>query len=288
MISEKVSRYFNSALLRPNRALVAGFSEITNIPLLIEFQVEGDKQPLIGKLPDAISRYMYLMEGIREYEPETTIMMKKMIKPGDTVLIIGAHIGVHAVLAKHLAGKEGIVIGFEPTPETFSLLQKNCEHRDIVIESMAITTHDVKEIKMTTFDTRHAAWNTAVRVRSNKSNCWRPKDMVVPATSIDSYCETKEFFPDIFILDLENGEMGALLGGEKVIRSRKPNIIIECGDSGREQHNSTNACLSLLRRWGYEFYEVNSQTGNFFIHEVKPSYPNDYPNVLAIEKSKSV
>jgi len=281
---EKISRYLGSACTHPGRALIAGFSEVTRIPILVDFNIDGDGL-IRGELPDSIVRYMYLMEGKRGYEPETVLMMEKVIKEKNIVMVVGAHIGIHAIRAKQLVGDEGMVFGFEPTPETFNILQLNCRDRGIIVEPRAVTKSDIDKIKMTAFDVRHSAWNSGLEPRSKRTGCWNPKKLKVPATSIDVYCNDWFIKPDVLILDLENGEMDALLGGEKTIRANMPSIIIECGDLGREKENSTNACLSLLKSWGYVLLETDSQTGKLCRHEVMVDYPDDYPNVLAVKKS---
>lgn len=286
MIPEKISRYLTSAAAHPDRTLIALFSELTRIPVCVDLHMAGEESSFVGMLPEAISRYLYLMEGIRDYEPETQIMMRKIINSGDTVLIAGAHIGTHTIKAKQLTGVEGVVVGFEPSPDTFRMLRQNSESRGIVAEPVAIANHGTTEITMTIFDTRHSAWNSGANARSHNFNKWNPKTVAVSATTLDAYCEGHKLTPNVLILDLENGEMDALLGGENIIRSALPSIIIECGDLGREDHNSTNACLSLLESWGYELHEVSSQSGDLIKHQLLSSYPDDFPNVLALPRSK--
>jgi FkbM family methyltransferase len=47
------------------------------------------------------------------------------LKPGDTVVDIGANIGAFSILAASLVGPSGRVIAFEPMPETFERLKEN-------------------------------------------------------------------------------------------------------------------------------------------------------------------
>ena len=47
------------------------------------------------------------------------------MKPGDTVLDIGANIGHYTARLSNLVGANGRVIAFEPIPETFELLACN-------------------------------------------------------------------------------------------------------------------------------------------------------------------
>lgn len=60
-----------------------------------------------------------------EYEPFETSIMSQFIRPGDTVIDIGAHIGYYTLLFSSLVGPTGKVIAFEPSPYNFELLVKN-------------------------------------------------------------------------------------------------------------------------------------------------------------------
>src|ERR1035437_4240958 len=54
------------------------------------------------------------MEGA--WEPEMTDEFKRLVRPGMTVLDVGANIGYHTVLASRLVGPKGRVLAFEPDP----------------------------------------------------------------------------------------------------------------------------------------------------------------------------
>src|SRR4051812_32772734 len=60
-----------------------------------------------------------------QYEPETTRLFKKVLKPGMTFVDVGAHIGYFSRLAAKLVGEKGTVRAFEPVVENFPLLKSN-------------------------------------------------------------------------------------------------------------------------------------------------------------------
>lgn len=59
------------------------------------------------------------------HELETTTQVQQMIKPGMTILDIGAHVGYYARLFAELTGETGRVIAFEPHPRTHEVLKQN-------------------------------------------------------------------------------------------------------------------------------------------------------------------
>ena len=59
------------------------------------------------------------------FEPEVHYLMKKLIRPDDVVLDIGANIGVHTVTMAN-AAHPGPLYAFEPVPEMASQNDINC------------------------------------------------------------------------------------------------------------------------------------------------------------------
>lgn len=61
----------------------------------------------------------------RLYEPETSNLIAKTLKKGDTFIDIGANNGYFSLMASLLVGQKGEVYSFEPTPSTFKRLETN-------------------------------------------------------------------------------------------------------------------------------------------------------------------
>jgi FkbM family methyltransferase len=63
--------------------------------------------------------------AVGEWEPGETALLGAHIRPGMTVLDVGAHVGYYSVLAGRLAGPRGLVVAFEPNPRNYELLLAN-------------------------------------------------------------------------------------------------------------------------------------------------------------------
>lgn len=59
------------------------------------------------------------------YERETGSLLRRIVRPGMTVVDIGAHIGYFTRLLSEAVGPSGRVFAFEPEPGNFALLSKN-------------------------------------------------------------------------------------------------------------------------------------------------------------------
>jgi len=61
------------------------------------------------------------------YESATTQLFKQLLKPGMTVIDVGANVGYFSLLAADLVGTNGKVYAFEPEPENYNLLLTNIQ-----------------------------------------------------------------------------------------------------------------------------------------------------------------
>lgn len=64
-----------------------------------------------------------LMNG--EWEPAHVRLMRRLVRPGQTCLDIGAHCGFFSVVLSGLVGREGRLVAFEPNPRLFGLLARS-------------------------------------------------------------------------------------------------------------------------------------------------------------------
>ena len=85
--------------------------------------------------------YNYLL--LKEYEPETTKIVKELVKEGNTVIDIGASFGYFSWITSNLVGKAGKVYAIEPTEMGYNYL---CLNR------IANEAWNVKPYKMAAWD----------------------------------------------------------------------------------------------------------------------------------------
>lgn len=64
----------------------------------------------------------------RIWEPFETSLIMSRLKTGGIFVDVGANIGYFTIIAASLVGKQGHVYAFEPDPENYRLLQKNCAY----------------------------------------------------------------------------------------------------------------------------------------------------------------
>lgn len=109
---------------------IASFFRHTNTPLALTRDVLRLKRAgFVAEMKDG------LRLRIKSHSGESFTLFENLIrrdyltqialKPGDTVVDIGANIGSFAILAASIVGPNGRVYAFEPMPETFERLREN-------------------------------------------------------------------------------------------------------------------------------------------------------------------
>lgn len=58
-------------------------------------------------------------------EPQTSALFGHLLRPGDTYVDVGAHIGFHTLVARHFVGESGRVVAIEPQPYNCQKLLAN-------------------------------------------------------------------------------------------------------------------------------------------------------------------
>lgn len=154
-----------------------------------------------------------------DYEPETFEFFRTHLKRGDTVLDIGGHIGLFAVLTARLVGPEGKVYTFEPTPFTRNVLQQvvdlnNCSET-VEVRGEAVSSKSGETIF---FDTGNTISNANSLVRTERSKREIPVSMI----SVDEFVKEQGLKVDCLKIDVEGAELDVLRGARETFLDQRP------------------------------------------------------------------
>ena len=69
-----------------------------------------------------IAKFMFVFRD--DYEPELAYL-DTLLSPGGTFIDVGASFGIYSLVASKVVGPRGRVISFEPTSQSFAVLQRN-------------------------------------------------------------------------------------------------------------------------------------------------------------------
>lgn len=156
-----------------------------------------------------------------KYENGTTKLIKKVIQPGMVVVDIGSHIGYFSRLFSKLVGGNGKVIGFEPEPDNFSILQKNISkltNIEIYNNAVSNTETDLEFYKVSNSTGCHSI------IKPDSSH----HSIKVKSVTLDAFLSSQGIQKvDLIKMDIEGAEYLALQGMEQIIQNNNLKIILE-------------------------------------------------------------
>ncbi len=164
------------------------------------------------------------------YEPETTKLLKKLLKPGMVFIDVGAHIGYFTRLAAGCVGGGGHVYAFEPDRENHALLKENTrQFQNVTREKYAVSEKNgsVSFYHIENSTGSHSTLKPAEAVREE----------TVQTVSLDDYCMQKNTVPGVIKMDIEGGEPAALRGMKQILQTPHLQIVMEYNQAALERAN---------------------------------------------------
>lgn len=209
-----------------------------------------------------------------EFERSDMELCKDYISENSIVLDIGANIGLHSIYFSGLA-KEGCVLAFEPSLETFCLLAKNVAHiSNIVPIDLAVSNKGMIADFFHTSDNAYSSLMDTKRkevVSVIKVPCITVDD-VVSGLCLDRV--------DFVKIDVEGMEFSVLRGMAEVISKYQPVIFCEIY-KGTHSNQQPEETIRYLQESGYRAHvicdgmlvEYESHNDIFYNYLFLPSEP---------------
>lgn len=188
------------------------------------------------------------------YEPETVSIIRKHLRPGDTFVDVGAHVGFFTVLASAIAGRNGKVIAFEADTDNYSQLVGNVAHlENVTAVHTVISSFDgpVTFHKCLDNDGGNSIWDCGKHPLNVKSKA-SPSPFITEAHRLDTY-DRLEAGADVIKIDTEGAEYDVLLGAEQLLANDRLRLVIcELNGFGLQQMgHSGNDIVKLMQDCGF-------------------------------------
>ncbi len=184
-----------------------------------------------------------------EFAEDEFELLGKYIKPGMTVLDVGANIGTHAVAFAGMVGSAGAVLAFEPVLCNFNLLCANIAfsgHQNI-IPHRAIVGNDIGTRTMLQIDQNQSAnfgmVNAHEQVKISNGDGISVSELYIDSLELRA-C-------DLIKIDVEGSERLVLDGAVRTIDEYEPVIQAECNEGDTENEERL---LPFFREHGYQAY----------------------------------
>lgn len=188
-----------------------------------------------------------------EHEKHVCNLILELVKPGWTIIDIGAHVGYYSLLFAKQVGPQGHIFSFEPLQQNEKLLHENIamNNYEDIIEVVPMAVSDRTELQKLYLDgsTSQAFIDSATReVGVDIKSC------IVPCCSVDDFFMLLGWPPiDLIKIDIEGAETKAIIGMKNVIKMHRPLLIIEShGEIAREG-------LDRLLRQGYKAHFISKE-----------------------------
>lgn len=197
---------------------------------------------------------------VDEYEPDVASALRKILRPGDTFIDVGANVGRHTLLAASLVGEAGRVLAFEPGGNVLPQLCLACAGKaqiEIVAKPLWCRSEDVAFYLCADGSGGNALYDPG-RIPINEKTRANPHKVTLPGTTLDAECEQRELSPRLIKIDTEGGEQRVLEGAIALMFEKKPPFIIaEFHEFGlHELGGSLPDLRAMMTQFGYQTFQL--------------------------------
>jgi len=202
------------------------------------------------------------------YEPHVVACYRRRLRPGMTVVDIGANIGFHALHAAVLVGEKGSVIAVEPDPGNIALLDLSLSVNGplLAIELIEAAASDAPG-ELVESDLGNASNSGARFTHKDRAVLERlvhgeaPLFRTVPALRWDDRFLDRRI--DFVKIDIEGYEPAALRGMEQSLARHRPVVLSEFAPSNLRNIGgiSSEEYLAWFRDRRYSCAVLDEKTG---------------------------
>jgi FkbM family methyltransferase len=191
---------------------------------------------------------------------ENEIMEYFTPNEGDTVIDVGAHIGLYTLIAAKRVGSSGKVIAIEPDPDNFKILRKNILLNQLsnveALECAVYSTREKLKLFLPEVEQGRTIFNTVMQDRAGRSNNF----LEVEANTLDNILnENNVQRVDYLKIDVEGAELEVLKGAVDTLSSNKDLTLLV------EVHGDANymPILEILKQYNFQIvYEMKYYPSN--------------------------
>ena len=195
-----------------------------------------------------------------EWELRMYERFKTALRPGMTVLDVGASFGLYSLAAAHRVGASGRVVAFEPARRSASALRLHLEWNgggervEVVEAAVAASTGAARfweqEVSFV------ASLSEASARREEGSFATPVQQRRVPVVTLDDFCATRTIEPDVVKIDVEGAESSVLRGAREILGRRHAVLFLEVHLGAGDDDEP----LALLDAAGWEHEQMSEQT----------------------------
>ena len=202
----------------------------------------------------------YYKYFVKDYEKENYQFLRSKLKKGDTVIDIGAHMGLFSVWAASYAGPSGKVYSFEPAPSTFKILNRTARINHLENVIVPVNAAVGEKRGTTKFYIADAAGDNSNSLVNYGDNIH--KEYSVSVESVDEFTKEKGVKVDFLKIDAEGAELSVLKGAKNVLTQQKPICILAMHPASILKFGDTNESIwDYIQTFGYSIWYRDKPIG---------------------------
>lgn len=206
---------------------------------------------VLAPLNDYVGRAAFY---VGDLDRKITWICNQIVRPGDTVLDIGANIGMVTLWLSELVGKSGKVHAFEPNPNLQKMLEEMLDRNEVAnvcLHPVALGSEcNSLELKIP----RANAGAASLTRNRNLSKC----DVIeVPVKTLSEIVAEENIkFIRLIKIDVEGFEAEVFKGGKEVLESIRPEAILFELNERSQGLVRDQPVIKILRDFGYGFFAI--------------------------------
>lgn len=215
-------------------------------------------------------------------EFETIAWLREVVRPGATVIDVGANVGQMTLEMAALVGPQGRVISIEPSPGNLEYLRQHVDengfHDRVVIVDAACSNEDGGEV---TFFVASEDGVSSVGSGHNiigagpilkHADGINVREQRVPRVSIDGLCRRLGIAPSVIKIDVEGAELLVLEGALNTLGQQRPQVRVGFHPFAFEDAAAASRkAFDLVGRAGYRIEGIDAgQTLDLFDYNLRP------------------
>jgi FkbM family methyltransferase len=208
---------------------------------------------------DQLSRALFVSGT---YEPNTLCALRKLLRPEDVFIDVGANVGIMSLVAARWVGPRGRVFSFEPSEREHRSLVQNLELNEAnnVTPIRAALSDRVGLATLRVAASSHGGLNTLGESFAYDGVNTAALEQI-DVTTLDEFTRAKRLDRvSVVKLDVEGAEGAVLAGSTRLLKEFRPALVLEIFPRALGANKWTVADVeNLLRAAGYNVFSIHPQ-----------------------------
>lgn len=260
VIGPKLAGSANTAELRHHLITSAEFREKNP-----DFAHTNDRTIVIKEIADGVRLFIDLSDHViglnilrGTYEQDEVALVRNLLRPGDTAIDVGGHIGFFTMQMAALVGPEGRIYAFEPLDASADLLERSIVENgftDRVFFQRAAVGATSGDATLT-FPAETLNSGGAYLLRDGTVPLTGNQAKHVPLVALDNLPIRRPV--RLIKMDVEGAEPQVLRGAKRILTEDRPTILSELHPTQLDRASGVTAdgFLAQVRAIGYRAHAI--------------------------------